>query len=325
MKAKKLLLKLITRKAGKIMKRTGWKKLITAALALSMVFAMAGCGDPSDKAKEEKITSASSTAKEETVESKPSVTTATTVSEAESEITTQKVDESSEEEDTEDTDAGFQIDKIPVTISDSEYSEHNYTCNLGMVSEGGGGGKGFSYDIEAPGFRDLPLENLLSGNQFEWTDVEKMSFNDPSNGFIFNGTPYINFDYKDEKNGDLTPVPQADKDTAVYVETAVNEEGVEIVTGYAYDIEHADLKHPVRFANIRDKEGDHKIRSFILGDSKEKVEELIGKGYEYKNFAFYSTEEGKGENMMKTYTILEYGEDDTVQKVIILAKDLMDR
>lgn len=279
-------------------------KILTAALAAMLI--LAGCGNTSDK--------------EKTVESGSSVTTTTTASDTESEITTQIVDESSEEDTTED----FQIDKIPVTISDSEYSEHNYTCNLGLVSEGGGGGKGFSYDTEAPGFYDLPLSNLLSGNQFELTDVEKMSYNDPSNGFIFNGTPYITFKYKDEKNGDLTPVP-SDKATAVYVETAVNEDGEEIVTGYAYSIEHAYLKHPVKFANIRDKEGDHQIQSFILGDSKEKVEELIGKGYEYKSFAFYSTEEGEGENMMKTYTIIEYGEDDTVQKVIILARDLMDR
>jgi len=297
-------------------------RLLVSALAAMLILAGCGANDSSKDSGDVKVQERPAETVATTTTATETTTTTTTQSE---EVTTTKAPDSSET-DTKKEDFIVPIDEIPVTKSKSESDiRDEETNNWGLVSDNGAGGRGYAYDVEGNGFYGLPLTNLLLNNQFEWTDVEKMSYNDRSKGFTFNGTPYVIFKYKDSKNKDYTAVPNEEA-TAVYVETKTDENGEEMVTGFAYSIDHADPENPVGFGNrnVKSKGWVKKYTDyFILGDSKDKVESLIGKGYEHDNYAFYSTEEGEGENMMKTYTIIEYSENDTVQKVFILARDLM--
>lgn len=299
-------------------------KLLIVSLAAMLILAGCGANDSSKDGGDVKVQERPAETVATTTTTVPETTT-TTVSQTEQTTVTETPDSSEADEKKEDF--IIPVDEIPVTKSSSEDDiRDEETNNWGVVSKDGNGTTGFTYNTESNSFRTLRLSELTRGNVSEWTDAEKMNYTDRSKGFTFYGTPYITFDYKDEKNGDLTPVPQEDKDTAIYIETDFDDNGEEIVTGFAYSIEHANLKKPVGFGNKNVKTtGWTKKYSdfFILGDTKEKVEGLIGKGYEHDNYAFYSTEEGEGEDMMKTYTIIEYSEDDTVQKVIILARDLI--
>lgn len=300
-------------------------KLLASSLAAMLILAGCGTKDSSKSDGDVKVQERpAETVATTTTTTTPTTTTTVTTTQTEEAVTT-KVSDSSETDPKKDTFI-IPIDEIPVTKSKSETEiRDEETNNWGLVSDNGKGGRGFAYDTEGNGFYGLSLSNFLLNNQYEWTDVEEMAYNDRSKGFTFNGTPYIVFKYKDSKNKDYTAVPN-EESTAVYVETAVNEEGEEMVTGFAYSIEHSDKKNPIGFGNQNYKSNDwigKYTDYFVLGDSKDRVEELIGKGYEHDNYAFYSTEEGEGENMMKTYTIIEYGKDDTVQKVFILARDLI--
>lgn len=310
-------------------KRNKQMKVITAIMALCM--AMTGCGKSNGS--DNDTNSASDTVKVTQYEaentdpsSAESTESAETAEESESgeEVTTPAPVEEPTEEPPAVTD-GVDESQIPIIYSHDDFyiSIGESDINLGEVGLDFLEGCGFSYDWEHDEVGLFYVSNLRSEakNRGEFYEGNVLEQNDTSKGFIFSGTAMVST-FQSEINTEDEPI---------YIETVTDEDGEEIYTALGFDISRIPngVESEWTFARTgKDANGRNTGYAdyFKLGDGKDKVESLIGKGYEYGEYAFYigMSEDFIDDNEdLKVYFIVEYGADDTVQKVFILHRDLI--
>ena len=89
------------------------------------------------------------------------------------------------------------------------------------------------------------------------------------------------------------------------------------VNSIAFDIDNTTKDENFTFLREYIDRGEY-TESFELGDKKEKVEDLLGKGYEQNGYAFYK---GANRDKKKVYFIVHYADDSTVKQVFIIGRD----
>ena len=89
------------------------------------------------------------------------------------------------------------------------------------------------------------------------------------------------------------------------------------VNSIAFDIDYTTKDENFTFLREYIDRGEY-TESFELGDKKEKVEDLLGKGYEQNGYVFYK---GASRDKKKVYFIVHYADDNTVKQVFIIGRD----
>ena len=89
------------------------------------------------------------------------------------------------------------------------------------------------------------------------------------------------------------------------------------VNSIAFDIDYTTKDENFTFLREYIDRGEY-TESFELGDKKEKVEDLLGKGYEQNGYAFYR---GASRDKKKVYFIVHYADDNTIKQVFIIGRD----
>lgn len=288
------------------MKKT---RTLIAALAAMLMLSACGSTDASSSSEQASAASAADTNASST-EAAPAGDKTPTDDEAPAD------DEPAEPESKE-----FDESAIPVVISDSDGGTHR-TLNLGMISRDHIQLWGFGYNHEErrPYYPYFDGSGGFRRDMVERTEL-RLERNEPD-GFIFNGAAYAGVDYDVYKE---TKEIVANDDEAVifveFVDGASDEETAE-VSAFAFDLDYAGQEE-ISFG-LQEYSGMHFNKYFILGDSRETVESVIGPGYEFGGYVYYSTEEGVN-NPMKTYTILEYNSENNLQRVFVLGRDRLNR
>lgn len=144
--------------------------------------------------------------------------------------------------------------------------------------------------------------------------------------FYFDGIAIGNTDrVQKEENDSIVTYTTAKEGAIAFVELG---EPVEVknnfggytdypVSSIAFDVDYITKDENFTFLREYIDRGEY-TENFELGDKKEKVEGLLGKGYEQDGYAFYR---GASESKKKVYFIVHYTDDNTVKQVFIIGRE----
>ncbi len=145
--------------------------------------------------------------------------------------------------------------------------------------------------------------------------------------FYFDGIAIGNTDkVQKEENNSIVTYTTAKEGAVAFVELGEATEVKNNFAGYtdypvyaiAFDIDYITEDENFTFLREYIDIGEY-TESFELGDKKEKVEDLLGKGYEQNGYAFYR---GASRDKKKVYFIVHYTDDNTVKQVFIIGREL---
>jgi hypothetical protein len=144
--------------------------------------------------------------------------------------------------------------------------------------------------------------------------------------FYFDGIAIGNTDeVQKEENDSIVTYTTAKEGAIAFVELGKPVEVKNNFGGYtdypvnsiAFDIDYITKDENFTFLREFIDRGEY-TESFELGDKKEKVESLLGKGYEQDGYAFYR---GASRDKKKVYFIVHYTDDNTVKQVFIIGRE----
>ena len=141
-------------------------------------------------------------------------------------------------------------------------------------------------------------------------------------GFDFEGTTVRKVDgnaiegFTNNETGDILYLEYAE--VAKTVTRMGGDYPNHVITAICIDKDNVKDLNDYHFG--RSDKVDEEDKVYHLGDKRETVEKIMGKGYDYGNYSFYQNTITNGEPE-HYYQIVEYG-DDTVQRVYFLHKEL---